>query len=101
MTLRCYKCGKEISPGGTSYIIRIIAISNFDGIIEPQENMDLKSLIKEIEEEIKGLPEDLIEEEIFKEKEFILCPRCKELFFANPFGKKLDNMKPPESIPPP
>ncbi|GAH30174.1 unnamed protein product, partial [marine sediment metagenome] len=34
--------------------IRIIAISNFDGIIKPQENMDLKSLIKEIEEEIKG-----------------------------------------------
>lgn len=101
MSLRCFKCGQEIVPGGTSYIIRITAISNFDGIIEPQEHKDLKSFLKDIEEELKGLPEDLIEEEIFKEKEFILCPRCKEIFLANPFGKELDDLKPPEVIPPP
>lgn len=101
MTLYCSKCGKEISPGGNSYIIRITAISNFDGIIEPQNHVDLKSLLKDIEEEVKNLPEDLIEEEVFKEKEFVMCPRCKEIFLANPLGKKLDDMKPPDYIPPP
>ncbi|MCK4576107.1 hypothetical protein KAU34_06845 [candidate division WOR-3 bacterium] len=101
MILQCYKCNNKISPGGSSFLIKITAISNFNGIIEPQKNIDIKTLLKEIEEEIRGLPEDLIEEEIYKEREFILCPRCKELFLANPFGKELDDLKPPESIPPP
>jgi hypothetical protein len=101
MDLHCSKCGVEITPGSSSFTIRITAMSNFDGIIETEKNIDLETLLKEIEDEIRGLPEDLIEEEIFKEKEFILCPRCKELFLANPFGKKLDDLKPPESIPPP
>ncbi|TET25085.1 MAG: hypothetical protein E3J78_00060 [Candidatus Cloacimonadota bacterium] len=101
MLLCCYKCGVRIVPGANSFIVRIIVISNFDGIIEPQNNKDLKTLLREIEEEVKGLPEDLIEEEIFKEREFLLCPRCKEIFLANPFSKELDDLEPPESIPPP
>ena len=99
--LVCNKCGKEILPGGNSYVVRITAISNFDGIINVQEHKNLKSLLEEIENEIKDFPEDLIEEEIFKEKEFILCPLCKEIFLANPLSKELDDLKPPESIPPP
>ena len=82
-------------------MVKITAMSNFDGIIQPQKNKDLDTLLKEIEDEIRGLPEDLIEEEIFKECEFLLCPRCKEVFLANPFRKALDDLKPPESIPPP
>jgi len=101
MTLRCDKCGKVIPPGGVSYILKITALSNFDGIIKEEGYKDLKTILKEIEEEIAALPEDLIEEEIFKEKQFILCQRCKEIFLANPLGKELDDMKPPDSIPPP
>ncbi len=101
MSLRCSRCGKEIAPGDSSYIIKITALSNFDGVIRIQENADLKALLKQLEEEIKGLPEELIEEEIFKEKEFVLCPICKEIFLANPLGKNLDDLEAPESIPPP
>jgi hypothetical protein len=101
MGFTCYKCGTEIKPGTNSFVVKITAVSNFDGIIPPQKNKDLETLLKEIEEEIRGLPEDLIEEEIYKEREFILCPRCKELFLANPFSKELDDLAPPDSIPPP
>ena len=101
MLLLCNKCGKQITPGETSYIIKITAISNFNGILEPEKQKDLKMLLKEIEDETKGLPEDLIEEEIYKEREFVLCPRCKETFLANPLNKELNDLKPPESIPPP
>lgn len=101
MASHCFKCGIEIQPGARSFVVKITAVSNFDGIIQPQKSKDLDALLKEIEEEIRGLPEDLIEEEIYKECEFLLCPRCKELFLANPFSKALDDLKPPESIPPP
>jgi hypothetical protein len=101
MSSHCFKCGIEIKPGARSFVVKITAVSNFDGIIQPQKNKDLNELLREIEEEIRGLPEDLIEEEIFKEREFLLCYRCKELFLANPFSKALDDLKPPESIPPP
>ncbi len=101
MSLTCFKCGTEIEPGSRSFVVKILAVSNFDGVIRPQKSKDLETLMKEIEEEIRGLPEELIEEEIYKEREFILCPRCKELFLANPFSKALDDLKPPDSIPPP
>jgi hypothetical protein len=101
MSSHCFKCGIEIKPGARSFVVKITAVSNFDGIIQPQKSKDLNELLKEIEEEIRGLPEDLIEEEIFKAWAFLLFSRCKELFPASPFSKALDDLKPPESIPPP
>lgn len=49
--------------------------------------MDLK---KEFEK-VKSYPEELIEEEVFKEFDFILCPRCKEIYCANPLHLPLDS----------
>jgi phage FluMu protein Com len=38
------------------------------------------------------LPEDLLEEVVFKEFYFTLCPRCKEIYCANPLHLPLDNV---------
>jgi uncharacterized protein with PIN domain len=40
--------------------------------------------LKEEIEKAKSYPEDLIEEEVYKEFDFVLCPRCKEIYCANP-----------------
>ena len=52
----------------------------------------LPSLSKEFDK-IKSCPEDLLEEEVYKEFDFILCPRCKEIYCANPLHLPLDNLK--------
>ncbi|MEO0127805.1 MAG: hypothetical protein ABIL44_08670 [candidate division WOR-3 bacterium] len=86
---RCSSCQKIINPGDLFYRLMIKVFADFDGVINIKNtNVDFK---KEFEK-IKSVPEDLLEEEVFKEFTFILCPRCKEIYCANPLFLPLDNV---------
>ncbi|MEO0136508.1 MAG: hypothetical protein ABIL39_06530 [candidate division WOR-3 bacterium] len=86
---RCSRCQKIINPGDLFYRLLIKVFADFDGVINIKNSkFDLK---KEFEK-IQCLPEDLLEEEVFKEFNFILCPRCKEIYCANPLFLPLDNV---------
>jgi len=90
----CGRCNKIIQPGDLFYRLTIKVYADFDGIIKIQDQkIDLK---KEFDK-IKAYPEDLLEEEVFKEFDFVLCPRCKEIYCANPLSLPLDNIKIPEN----
>ncbi|MCX7995166.1 MAG: hypothetical protein N3A65_05295 [candidate division WOR-3 bacterium] len=66
----------------------IKVFADFDGVINIRNtNFDIKKEFKKVE----ALPEDLIEEEVFKEFIFVLCPRCKEIYCANPLFLPLDD----------
>jgi hypothetical protein len=67
----------------------IKVFADFDGVINIK-NYDID--VKKELEKIKSVPEDLLEEEVFKEFTFILCPRCKEIYCANPLFLLLDNV---------
>ncbi|MEO0216797.1 MAG: hypothetical protein ABIL70_06060 [candidate division WOR-3 bacterium] len=83
----CDRCQKIINPGDLFYRLLIKVLADFDGIINIKEgNIDIN---KEFEK-IKSIPEDLLEEEVYKEFVFILCPRCKEIYCANPLHLPLD-----------
>lgn len=86
----CSRCNKIINPGDLFYRLTIKVFADFDGIISIKEKkMDLN---KEFDK-IKSYPEDLLEEEVYKEFDFILCPRCKEIYCANPLHLPLNNLK--------
>ncbi len=83
----CSRCHKIINPGDLFYRVIIKVYADFDGIINIKDgNIDIQ---KEVEK-IKSIPEELLEEEVFKEFIFILCPRCKEIYCANPLHLPLD-----------
>ena len=78
---KCSKCEKIIQSGELFYRCTIRVFADFDGIINIRDTkLDLK---KEFEK-VKAYPEDLVEEEVFKEFDFTFCPRCKEIYCANP-----------------
>jgi len=86
----CNCCNKVINPGDLFYRLTIKVFADFDGIINIKEKkMDL---MKEFDK-IKSYPENLLEEEVYKEFDFILCPRCKEIYCANPLHLPLNNLK--------
>ena len=69
--------------------------TDFDGII----NIKAKDIdLNEEFEKVKSYPEDLIEEEVYKEFDFVLCPRCKEIYCANPLHLPLDNVKMSDNV---
>jgi len=86
----CNRCNRIISPGGIFYRLTIKVFADFDGIINIKDNeFDLTEEF----EKIKSYPEDLIEEEVYKEFFFTLCARCKEIYCANPLNLPVDNVK--------
>lgn len=90
----CSRCNKIVQPGDLLYRLTIKVYADFDGIIKiKDQKIDLKREF----DKIKSYPEDLLEEEVFKEFDFILCPRCKEIYCANPLNLPLDNIKIPEN----
>ena len=96
MSLRkCNKCKRIISEGDPFYNLEIKVISGFDGVIKLDIDFDINSEV----DKLKVYPEDLIEEEVYKEFKFILCPRCKEIYCSNPLNMKLEGDI-PDHIPP-
>lgn len=77
----CDRCNRVVNPGELLYRVSIRVRADFDGIINlKSKEIDLK---KEFEK-IQSVPEDLLEEEVYREFDFVLCPRCKEIYCANP-----------------
>jgi len=91
----CSRCNKIVNPGDLFYRLTIRVFADFDGIISIKaKNIDIR---KEFEK-VKAIPEDLLEEEVYKEFDFILCPRCKEIYCANPLYLPLDNLKVSDNV---
>lgn len=79
----CSRCGRAIQPGDLFYSLLIKVSADFDGIINIKEK---KPNWSEEFEKLKSYPEDLLNEEVYKEFQFVLCPRCKEIYCANPLS---------------
>ncbi len=82
----CNRCGRVIQPGDLFYGLLIRVFAGFDGIIKIK-NREVNW--SEEFEKLKSIPEDLINEEVYKEFQFVLCPRCKEIYNANPLNLPL------------
>ncbi len=84
----CSRCSRVIQPGDAFYNLVIKVSSAFDGVINIK---DEKYDISKEFDKIKSVPEELLNEEVFKEFEFVLCPRCKEIYCANPLNLPLES----------
>jgi len=82
----CSRCSHIIRPGDLFYSLLIKVSSDFDGVINVK---DEEYNISEEFEKVKSYPEDLINEEVYREFRFVLCPRCKEIYCANPLNMPL------------
>jgi len=82
----CSRCSRIIQPGDLFYSLLIKVSSDFDGVINIK---DEEYNISEEFEKVKSYPEDLINEEVYREFRFVLCPRCKEIYCANPLSLPL------------
>ncbi len=84
----CFRCGKDLPPGGLMYVAQIKVFAGFDGLLlEPEEGVErqLSRLIREVEQ---LNPEDL-EKEVYEEFHLILCKSCRDRLvneIAHPWG---------------
>ena len=95
---RCDKCGRQLPAGCYFFDLRIKLAQGFDGVINDQGQVDLKTLMAQLEQQTAGVPESLLEQEVHREFHYILCPRCKEKFSANPLDLPLDVRDIPKKV---
>jgi hypothetical protein len=87
----CNRCHRTIQPGDLFYSLLIKVSADFDGVIKIKDD---KVNWSEEFEKLKSYPEDLINEEVYREFQFVLCPRCKEIYCANPLNVPLEPSNP-------
>jgi hypothetical protein len=85
--LHCKRCSKEVHPGrGDYYLVRIDAVADPEPPIITREDLD-QDLAAEIERLIrgmKGLTEEQLERQVYRQKVIYLCVRCFNRWIENP-----------------
>jgi hypothetical protein len=85
--LHCKGCLKEIYPGrGDYYLVRIDAVADPQPPIITQEDLD-QDTGAEIElliRSIKGMSEQQLERQVFRQKTIYLCVACFNRWIENP-----------------
>jgi hypothetical protein len=95
---RCNKCHRPLPPGNSFYQLKVMLQQGFDGMVKLTSPADLAALLKKIEDQTAGVPEQLLEGEVHREFLFWLCPRCKEKYCANPLNLPLDKSQVPQNV---
>jgi len=73
----CFRCGKELQPGGLFYVVYIRVVSGFDGILsEPAEGIDQQ--LKELLEQVPQLDPKELEKDVYEEITLIMCKSCRD-----------------------
>jgi len=97
----CFRCGKELQPGGLFYVVDIKVLSGFDGILaESAEGIDqqLKQLLEQAE---RSDPREL-EKDVYEEITLIMCKSCRDRFvdeIRNPWEGPFRVRKDTDSLP--
>jgi hypothetical protein len=81
--LRCEVCGKRFKKGGTRYRINLEVISDFDGYIEDFSKKPegyLKPKLDKIMKETKEMTEEQLEEDVYLQRQWLMCVNCREQF---------------------
>ncbi len=89
ISLFCHRCGAALTPGkGDFYLVRITAVADPTppSISEEDFEGDLKSEIEKVLEEMRGLSEQELTDQVFRRLTIHLCARCYAEWIENPAG---------------
>jgi hypothetical protein len=85
--LHCKRCSKEVHAGrGDYYLVRIDAVADPEPPIITQEDLDqdLGAEIERLIRGMKGLTEEQLERQVYRQKVIYLCVRCFNRWIENP-----------------
>ena len=96
----CWRCDKELAPGGLSYVVRLQVYADFDGVlVEPERDVDQE--LKEVLEEVERSDPKELEREVYEELTLLLCKSCRDRFVdevKHPWGRLLSIQEGPDRI---
>ncbi len=96
----CFRCGKELEPGGLFYVVHIEVLSGFDGILsEPAEEIDKQ--LRDLIEQAQHLDPKELEKDVYEEITLVVCKSCRDRFveeIQHPWEGPFRIRKDPDSL---
>jgi hypothetical protein len=92
--LHCKLCSKEVHPGrGDYYLVRIDAVADPEPPVFTQEDIDqdVSAEIDRLIRTIKGMSEQQLERQVFRQKAIHLCITCFNRWIENPTGRSKES----------
>ena len=90
ISLLCHRCGTELTPGkGDFYVVRIEAVADPSppNISEADfAELDLDEAVRRTIEELRGLSEQEIMDQVYRRLTIHLCRRCYTKWIEDPAG---------------
>ena len=88
--LLCHRCGVELTPGkGNFYVVRIEALADPSPPLITEQDLadaDLDAAIRRAVEELRGLSEQEVMDQIYRRLTIHLCGRCYAGWIEDPAG---------------
>ncbi len=89
VSLLCHRCGVELTPGeGDFYVVRIEAFADPTGpnITDADLDADIDAAIEKTLEELRGLSEVELMDQVYRRLTIHLCGRCYRQWIEDPAG---------------
>jgi hypothetical protein len=67
-----------LKKGGLAYRFKAELISDFDGHLGASPRKELSAQIADLEEQLKELSEKELEEQVYKQFNYLLCSNCRD-----------------------
>ena len=88
--LSCARCGAVLTPGrGEHYVVKIIAIADPAPPVITEQDLerDIGREIRRLLDELKGIPEPQLMDEVYQAKLLYLCTPCYRDWITDPVAK--------------
>jgi len=95
--LFCDRCGDFLPEGGLRYTVHVQIISDFEGVMV-FDGDDMTAEMRTIFKETDAKAERELEEEVYQEISFTLCPKCKKRFIHDPFNRGAQQLRQHRSV---
>ncbi len=96
----CFRCGKELQPGGLFYVVHIRVLSGFDGILSESEE-GIEEQLRELVEQTQRLDPKELEKDVYEEITLVVCKSCRDRFvdeIQHPWEGPFQIRKDPDSV---
>lgn len=90
ITQKCNMCDKQLPLGSLKYVVSLKIVADYDEVIQEDDATSSVDAIQMIVDNLDDADPQKLEEDVYMERIFLLCPKCKKRFSKGILGISAD-----------
>lgn len=83
-------CGKHLPLGSLKYVVSLKIFADYDEVIQEDNATSSEDVILMLADNLNDADPQKLEEDVYMERIFLLCPKCKRRFSKSILGVAAD-----------